>query len=79
MQQHIFEGTWEELSKHASEFSGRLLRLILIEEDDQHISAATLERPVVEGNFCYGALRGMPEVTDEDFKAAEWHGEDIDV
>ena len=31
----VLEGTWEEIVKHASEFSGRRLRVTILSEDQQ--------------------------------------------
>lgn len=30
----VLEGTWEELSVHAATFSGKKLRLVIVEDDD---------------------------------------------
>ena len=33
-QPQILEGTWEELSVHASDFTGKRLRLVILDEGD---------------------------------------------
>jgi len=76
MIQQVYEGTWEEISLHAAELTGRRLRLITV---DGEAPDAVASEPAAKGRLYFGMFQGVPEVTEEDFKLAEWHGEDIDV
>ncbi len=35
MSEHVLEGTWEEIASHADEFTGKRLRVTVIEEAPQ--------------------------------------------
>lgn len=32
MEQHVLEGTWEEMARHAEEFAGRRVRVTVLDE-----------------------------------------------
>lgn len=72
-QPQIYEGTGEELQKHLQQHPRDRFRLILL---------PTISEQPGQGDGV-GLRRGMfPQLlvlTEEDFKAAEWHGEDIDL
>ena len=44
MSLQVLEGTWEEIAQHAAEFSGKRVRLTVIEQPPP----ATAERPLAE-------------------------------
>ena len=50
----VLEGTWEEIAEHAAEFSGKRVRLMVIEPPP----SATAERPLSE------MLKGLIGVID---------------
>lgn len=63
MATHILEGTWEEVTKHAKEFVGRKVRIMVL--DNEVVSEPNLEmlealRKVAERS------KNMPVSSDED-------------
>lgn len=79
MQQQIYEGTWEEIAQHAAELRGRRLRLTVLSEQNPFDAAASLEQPAGNGHLYFGMFKGDLDVTEEEFKLAEWRGQDIDI
>lgn len=66
MTQNIIEGTWEEISSHASEFNGHRLRVIILPEEAQPVAARMITR---------GMFPQLANITEEAFKIAEFHGD----
>jgi hypothetical protein len=64
--QNMIEGTWEEISSHASEFNGHRLRVIILPEVIQ---------PIPTGMITRGMFPQLANITEEAFKIAEFHGE----
>jgi hypothetical protein len=74
MNQLVYEGTWEEIAQHAAELAGRHLRLVIVnDQKPDEVASAT------NSHLYFGMFPGDPEVTEDDFKLAEWRGEDIDI
>ncbi|HZT43250.1 MAG TPA: hypothetical protein VFA07_13860 [Chthonomonadaceae bacterium] len=70
----VIEGTWEEIAQHAREFNGKQrFRLIPLPSTDKQIQADQHGRMIRKGIFPQ-----LRDLTEEDFKSAEWHGEDIE-
>lgn len=72
-QQRAFEGTGEELQEHLKQHPHERFRLILLStngDDPERSQGTGLRRGM------FPELRGL---TEEDFKVAEWHGEDKDL
>ncbi len=67
----ILEGTGEELQEHLKQHPHERFRLILLSANGD-FPAPSQEVGLRRGMF--PQLRG---ITEEDFKAAEWHGEDV--
>ena len=76
-EQHVIEGTWEEIVSHAGELaaSGKRLKLI-IPTDEPQGGTRTGARPA--GRAYFGMFKGPTEATAEDFKEAEFHGDPDD-
>ncbi len=62
----VLEGTWEEISRHASEFNGHRLRVVILPDEP----SSTSNKMITQGMF--PQLAGIEE---EDFKIAEYHME----
>lgn len=62
MHSFVFEGTWAEVAKKASHLQGtEKVRLEVLSTD---ASGQMIKK---------GMLTASRDITDEDFKAAEWH------
>jgi hypothetical protein len=62
------EGTWDEIVGHADEFNGHKLRLTILPDE-----------PVKKSTYIYeGMFPQLLDITDEDIKAAEFHGDPDD-
>ena len=72
--QQVVEGTWEEIAKHACEVDvGQRFRLIPLE------GALTEGAEPKKGKMItFGMFPQLKDLTEEDFKRAEWHGEDFE-
>lgn len=66
----VLEGTWEELARHAPELRGKRLRLVVLDEP-----AETVDAPEY---LTFGMFPVERDLTDEDFKSAEFHGDPDD-
>ena len=64
MHEPIFEGTWEEVSKQASG---------LRREARVRLEVLQPRQPTVQ-TIRKGMFPGLKEITEDDFKAAEWRG-----
>jgi hypothetical protein len=64
----ILEGTWEETSEHAAELAGRRVRVTILSGQGKAAGAM----------ITLGMFPELAKVTDEDFKAAEVHGDSDD-
>jgi hypothetical protein len=75
--QQVIEGTWEEIARYAGKYadSGKRMKLI-IPPDEVQSDAQPLTPPV--GRAYFGMFKGAVQATDEDFKAAEFHGDPDD-
>lgn len=72
-EQQVIEGTWEEIARHAGEFTGSGKRLKLIIPPDETPNGTRPEaRPA--GRAYFGMFKGATESTEADFKEAEFHG-----
>jgi hypothetical protein len=71
-QPQVIEGTWEEIAEHAHEFQGgQRFRLVPL--------PSASEKPILNkpGEMIRkGMFPQLRDLTEEDFKAAEWRGED---
>ena len=72
-QAEVYEGTGEELQVHLKQHPYERFRLILLSGKSDHSKEA---KGIGLRRGMFPQLRGL---TEEDFKAAEWHGEDIDL
>jgi hypothetical protein len=75
-QQQVIEGTWDEVQEqlHGLKFSGRV-RVVVSEEP----GAGEVVAPPHHGSYMYfGMFKSEGDITDEDFKAAEFHGDPDD-
>ena len=68
--EEIFEGTWEELLAQQAKFAGRRVRLTLSKEETPQIE------PKQAKMLRFGMFPELQALTEEDFKSAEWHGEE---
>lgn len=76
MKQQAFEGTGEELQEHLKQHPHARFRLVLLApEDGEQGDTSEQSRAVGLRRGMFPQLRGL---TEEDFKAAEWHGETSD-
>jgi hypothetical protein len=75
MIQQVFEGTWEEVRAHDAELTGRHVRVTIIDADDVEISHSKPKGKMIT----HGMFPQLQALTDEDFKSAEWRGEDFDI
>jgi hypothetical protein len=71
-QQQVLEGTWEEIQRHAAELklNGRHVKLIVSDE--------LVEKKPQGQMMTFGMFPQLQTLTDEDFKAAEFHGDPDD-
>ena len=67
----VLEGTWEEVRGHAEELklNGRQVKLIVGDEPEEKPRGRMITR---------GMFPQLQALTDEDFKAAEFHGDPDD-
>jgi len=65
----VIEGTWEEISRHASEFNGHRLRVVILPDEPSAASGKMITQ---------GMFPQLAGIEDEDFKIAEYHMEDDD-
>jgi hypothetical protein len=71
----VLEGTWEELARHAPEFRGKRLRLMVLDEP-----AEKVDQPAIAPQYLtFGMFPVDRDLTDEDFKLAEFHGDPDDL
>jgi hypothetical protein len=70
-QLQVYEGTWEEIAQHASEFIGRRVRLTIVNDESVDVDTSP-QRQAETGHLYFGMFKGEPDVTEEDFKMAEW-------
>lgn len=71
----VLEGTWEELARHAPEFLGKRLRLVVLDEP-----AGSAEPPAGSTEYlAFGMFPVDRDLTDEDFRLAEFHGDPDDL
>ncbi len=70
----VIEGTWQEIAKHAKEFQhGQRFRLVPLPPVEE---SPALNKP---GEMIRkGMFPQLRDLTEEDFKAAEWHGENME-
>lgn len=67
------EGTWEEIKLHDAELSGRYVRVTVFPRKPETIQnghGKQLQR---------GLFPQLRDLTEEDFKIAEWRGDDLDL
>jgi len=70
------EGTWEEIARHAPEFAGKRLRVMVLASETDEAQNRGMPRPA--GQVFFGMFSGSPQPTEEDFKTAEFHGDPDD-
>jgi hypothetical protein len=68
-QPKILEGTWEEIASHAAEFNGHRLRVTILPDGPQPGSNKITAK---------GMFPNLADITEEDFKIAEFHGDPDD-
>jgi hypothetical protein len=73
VQLQILEGTGEELQKHLKQHPNERFRLILLAKG---VPVQHQSQPMGLRRGMFPELRGL---TEEDFKAAEWHDEASDL
>lgn len=61
MHHRILEGTWTEVSKEAQKLNG-----------NEHVRLEVIEQPKDGKPIQLGMFKELGELTEEDFKAAEW-------
>lgn len=71
MKRYAFEGSWNELLSHVSEFAGQQLRVTILAQ-----GGTRKQRPT--GYIKYGMFPKLKNLSEEDFKKAEWHGPQVD-
>jgi hypothetical protein len=76
MIQPVLEGTWEEVRSHDMELAGRRVRLTIVDDEDRRAEPADKPKGKM---ITWGMFPQLQALTDEDFKSAEWRGEDIDI
>ena len=69
MQSQVLEGTWEEVSRHGAELTGKRVRLTVLPEQAPHQRGGTM--------ISRGMFPELREVTQDDFSQAEFAG-DVD-
>jgi len=77
MANQVVEGTWEQIALHAGQLSGRRVRLTILdgEPPDRDVSSRSGAPGAMIQRGMFPQLKGL---TEEDFKRAEWRGEDPD-
>jgi hypothetical protein len=76
-QAQIYEGTPDQLVMQFSKLpKTHRYKVTIIAEEPQD---ETVVPSAGNGHLYFGMFSGEPEVTEEDFKLAEWHGEDIEI
>ena len=68
-QPDIIEGTWDEIARHASEFNRHRLRVTILPDAPQPIQTKMIAK---------GMFPQLADITDEDFRIAEFHGDPDD-
>jgi transcriptional regulator of met regulon len=74
MESYTLEGTWEEVALHADDFSGKRVRLTVLTGGAREAS----DFSGVNSRMFFGMFKGQPVPTDEDFRSAEFHGDNDD-
>jgi hypothetical protein len=70
MEHRTFEGTWEELARRGAEWTGRRVRLTVIDDPP---SSATLDHTLVHPREAAGDLVGtLPSETRPPLARQEW-------
>lgn len=77
MEQQVLEGTWEEVSRHGPELTGKRVRLTILPDQARTARADTHPHQQIRG-FYFGVFSGDPQPTEEDFRSAEFHGDPDD-
>lgn len=72
--QQIYEGTWEQVKLHDQDLSGQQVRLVILHSNHSEEPVATGTKMITLGMFPQSR-----DLTEEDFKLAEWRGEDLDI
>jgi hypothetical protein len=64
----ILEGSWEEVLSHHSELEGKRVKLIVLPESSPgaHHESKKLQ---------FGMFPQLKDLTEDDFKIAEWRGD----
>jgi hypothetical protein len=70
----VLQGSWEEIRAHDAELIGKQVALTYFDAD-----RPAPRDPNVSSGLYFGMFKGDEDVTEEDFKIAEWRGEDIDI
>ena len=65
----VIEGTWEELSRQAEKFGSHRLRVVIL-PDEAHLPASSM--------ITKGIFPQLADITEDDFKRAEFHGDEDD-
>jgi hypothetical protein len=64
----VLEGSWEEVLSHHSELEGKRVKLIVLPESPH----GTAREPK---KLQFGMFPQLQDLTEEDFKSAEWSGD----
>lgn len=71
----VLEGTWEEILRQADRLAGKRVRLTILEE--RPLPDSTQAGPS-GGRIYFGMFPQLGDLTEEDFRAAEFHGDPDD-
>jgi hypothetical protein len=77
MSELVFEGTWEEMLQRSNELAGQKVRVTVLTEGESAETPPTQDRKVGKP-ITFGMFPQLRDLTEEDFKCAEWHGEGLE-
>ena len=77
-QVQVIEGTWEEIMAHAERYSGKRLRLQILSDNLSHAENGEAAPQPGTTRVTFGMFPQLNDLTEEDFRRAEWRGEGLD-
>jgi hypothetical protein len=77
MSELVLEGTWEEVLQHSEELAGQKVRVMVLTEAEAADTPSSRKKKTGKP-ITFGMFPQLRDITEEDFKIAEWHGEGMD-
>ena len=78
MAPNVIEGTWEDVIRHGVELAGKRVRLTVLPAEEDSSRTAEPGAPVPAARVTFGMFPQLQEITEEDFKSAQFRGDTDD-